>query len=360
MPHLTRLRFVNVGHVNARMDDVTLHCCDATGQAVDTTFWLRNGGGKSSILNLFYSLVNPNRRHFLGSKADQGERVLEDYILQGDCAVVIAEWQLDTNEGDEKKFYLTGGFYEWRQENLERLFFAAHVVEPLLSLDKIPLQDSQNKRFNLHGFKQAWQNLGKERSQLDAREFDNQHEWRLILEREAKLDPELFSYQLRMNAREGGADELFRFKDTDQFLDFFLELVLPTKRGEDIARNLSLHKTALLEREQILKPSQTLIHNLLKRVTPMVELASLRKQQQVHIGELRLRLERFTVHLKTRMDEVEVQLQNLSLAQQKLTEQLAELNKNLQHYTRRRLSLERHRLEKRLELELTQTLRQKS
>jgi hypothetical protein len=349
MPRLTRLRFVNVGHVNARMEDLTLECCDKNGHAIDTTLWLRNGGGKSSILNLFYSLINPNRRHFLGSKADQGERALGDYILEDDAAVVIAEWQLDTNEGDEKKFYLTGCFYEWQEQTLERLFFAGRVAPPHLTLGSVPIRDSQGRRFKLHGFKQAWQNLGKENSELDTREFENQSEWRLALEKEATLDSELFSYQLRMNAREGGADGLFRFKDTEQFVDFFLELVLPAKRGEDIARNLEKHAASLHERQDILKPSLTLIEFLIKKVTPMVELALQRQQHRVHISELYFRFNQLKIGLTYRANEVESQLTELVKVQQQLEEKLELLRQATTHHETRMLSLQRRRLEQRLE-----------
>jgi DNA repair exonuclease SbcCD ATPase subunit len=348
MPRLTRLRFVNVGHVNARMENLILECCDKNGNAIDTTLWLRNGGGKSSILNLFYSLINPNRQQFLGSKADQGKRALGDYILEDDAAVVIAEWQLDTND-DEKKSYLTGCFYEWRQGELERLFFAARVKPPQLTLNELPISDSQGRRFNLYAFKQVWQNLGKDYPELDAREFGNQTEWREVIDKEAGLDPELFSYQLRMNAREGGADELFRFKDTEQFVDFFLELVLPAERGKAIAQNLDKHAASLRERQEILLPSLTLIESLVKKITPMLEIAAQRQQYRAHVGELYLRLNQLNTHLMRRASEVENQLNELLKVREQLSEKIEQLRKDETHYEVRMLSFHRRRLEKRLQ-----------
>lgn len=61
MPQLLKLRFVSLGHPQARMDDLVLRFQDEGGRASDSTLWLRNGGGKSSILNLFFAIVRPHK-----------------------------------------------------------------------------------------------------------------------------------------------------------------------------------------------------------------------------------------------------------------------------------------------------------
>ena len=152
MPRLARLRFVNVGHARSRMRDLTLDLRDAEGHPTDSTLWLRNGGGKSSILNLFFALVRPGRHEFLGGKADARQRRIEDYVLPEDRAVIVAEWELDPegtllSSGPLTRF-LTGVFYEYRsgaaspeESRLKRLFFCAQVSpdEPALTLEGLPL-----------------------------------------------------------------------------------------------------------------------------------------------------------------------------------------------------------------------------
>src|ERR1051326_8177238 len=113
MPRLSRLRLVGIGHPSARFDDLLLDLRDAAGRATDTTLWLRNGGGKSSLLNLFFALLRPDRREFLGNRAEAKQRRLEDYVLSRDRGVVVAEWELDTGNGVPDPTYLTGVFYEW-------------------------------------------------------------------------------------------------------------------------------------------------------------------------------------------------------------------------------------------------------
>src|SRR4051812_29435263 len=66
MPQLLKLRFVSLGHPQARMDDLLLSFQGPDGRAIDSTLWLRNGGGKSSILNLFFAIVRPHKGEFLG------------------------------------------------------------------------------------------------------------------------------------------------------------------------------------------------------------------------------------------------------------------------------------------------------
>lgn len=47
MPRPARLRFVSLGHLNARFDDLVLDLRDAGAHTIDSTVWLRNGGDKA-------------------------------------------------------------------------------------------------------------------------------------------------------------------------------------------------------------------------------------------------------------------------------------------------------------------------
>src|SRR5258706_1560155 len=344
MPRLTRLRLVNIGHQNARMEDLTLDFRNQQGGAIDSTIWLRNGGGKSSILNLFFSLLNPNRNQFLGAKADQGERALEDYVLLNDHAVVIAEWLLDTPEHQAPIWYLTGGFYEWHQEQLERLFFSAFVHEPDISLERIPLKDEPGQRLTLYGFKQAWQNLGREYPQADAYATQDQRDWRQILER-VRLDPELFGYQIRMNSREGGADDLFRFKDTDHFVDFFLDMVLPAAKSQQIAQNLGKFRLQLRERIEQLLPSLDLIAQLKPKVQPMLRVATHRHEYRMQVTMIQYDLIQLQPHLQHSLSGVQQRTRDVIMAKQAADTSAQQAQAEALSQTARKLSLQRLQLE---------------
>jgi|GEM_PF-1096001 len=289
MPRLARLRYVSIGHPNARLEDLTLDLRDGEGRATDSTLWLRNGGGKSSILNLFFALLRPDRREFLGGRAEAKRRKIEDYVLPEDRAVLVAEWELDPPAGtldlapdtSGPERYLSGVFYEWRQvgggPSLRRLFFAAPAddAEPRLTIDGLPLtlhgDDGELRRRTMSSFKSEWTALAEERGAGEVITTEHQREWHEQLDR-VGIDTELFAYQIRMNQREGGVDELFRFDSDEAFVDFLLELALDPALGERVGRNIATFKTELKERRDRLVPERVLLEGLAARLSPLVGL----------------------------------------------------------------------------------------
>jgi hypothetical protein len=278
MPRLLRLRLVSVGHPQARMEDLTLDFRDPNGGATDSTLWLRNGGGKSSILNLFFAIVRPHRGEFLGGKAEAKQRSLDDYVFPGDRSVTVAEWALDAGGESPAPLdqrFLTGVFYERREGSgdLRRLFFATRVSDevPDSTLPGLPLFSRGPEgptRRTLTAFREAWLRLRDSHPDLGVSETHNQGEWQAILDG-ARVDPELFSYQVRMNQREGGADELFRFAEAEDFIDFLLALALDPALGDRVGKNIFAWRRELLDRKERLIPEDRLLSGLLDRLAPL-------------------------------------------------------------------------------------------
>lgn len=283
MPRLSRVRFVSVGHPNARFEDVTLDLRGSDGLATDSVLWLRNGGGKSSLLNLLFAVIRTDRRDFLGGRADSRQRALEDYILPSDRGVVVTEWELDRSwdalDLGEKARFTVGVFYEHRQEQeraLRRLFFAGRVIPgvPETSLEGLPLselRDGQRVRRTLHGFREVWNGLAQESGDPLALTTETQREWYGALDR-AGIDPDLFRYQLRMNLREGGADELFRFASDEDFVDFLLELTVDPSHSEDVGKNIEAFRDQLRRRQQEYLPELEFCQGLHQRLLPFGQL----------------------------------------------------------------------------------------
>lgn len=290
MPKLARFRLVSIGHPNARMQDLLLNFCDQEGEASDSTLWLRNGGGKSSILNLFFAMLRTGRREFLGGRADSKQRKLEDYVLTNDRSVVAAEWILDLapSELDLEQpaaRFLTGVFYERMpgKEGLRRLFFCTRVAQEVehTTLMGLPLVTDNAEgaavRRTMASFRQQWYDMRDQYPYLQCFCTEIQSDWRDKLQ-SAGLDPGLFSYQLRMNLREGGADELFRFNSPDDFIDFLLELTLDPTKSDNITENLATFQKQLQQRKHELIPDLDLSTGLIERLTPLVELNGRRIQ----------------------------------------------------------------------------------
>ena len=337
MPKLARLRFVSIGHPNARLPDITLDLRDEAHRATDSTLWLRNGGGKSSILNLFFAVIRPDRREFLGGKADSKRRRLEDYVLSSDHAVVACDWELD----DERTILdletpprrlITGVFYEWRpgggeETRLRRLFFSGIAGPPgsSVDLDALPLYiessgggstspnespPRRQRRRTLSGFRQEWQALRDRHPHLQLTATENQREWQDILT-SSGIDPELFSYQIRMNQREGAADELFRFDEHEQFSDFLLEVAFDPDLGERVSRNIATYRSELRERKDRWIPERDLVSGLVDRLSPLTELAATRRETLGAAARTRGELHRLRAHVDSRQSDVRVDLEQI-------------------------------------------------
>lgn len=252
MARLMRIHFASVGYPKARLAPVTidLRARDATGTGVDTVLWLRNGGGKSSVLNLFYSLFRPARRDFLGASAEGKARRLEDYVKAEDVAFVITEWDVEP-ASDQALFArppartrIVGQVLSWRDRQrssdpakLRRCFFT------LLSDDRLRLQDLPVEGLgaepvrSFDAFREWLDGVRLQRPELEAYRDDTARKWAEHLER-IGLDPELFRYQLRMNAREGSADEALRFRTTDEFIRYYLGVAFDTEEADQVSANL--------------------------------------------------------------------------------------------------------------------------
>ncbi|HYV19366.1 MAG TPA: hypothetical protein VFC25_10095 [Verrucomicrobiae bacterium] len=295
MPQLLKLRFVCLGHPQARMDDLLLNFQGPDGRATDSTLWLRNGGGKSSILNLFFAIVRPDKREFLGGKAEAKQRSLNDYVLPSDRGVAVAEWQLDPatdSLGLESERFIAGVFYERRDgsADLRRLFFSCRIASehPESTIEQLPLFTASNgtrSRRTLGAFREAWRLLRDRAPHLNVGDTENQREWQEVLEA-ARIDPELFSYQVRMNQREGGADELFRFPEAEDFIDFLLALALDPALGDRVGKNITTFRRELLQRKEQLVPEQNLVGGLIARVSTLGGIHERRQGLRVQLGEV--------------------------------------------------------------------------
>lgn len=302
MARLRQLRMISVGHTNARFRDVTLDFTLA-GQPEDSTLWLRNGGGKSSLLSLFFGLLRPDLREFLGAQADARQRRLEHYIGKDDRSVVAAEWQLDdARPGEPGPRFLTGVFYEWKSTgDLRKLWFSGLVSadDQRLTLGGLPLFTEGGRRRLLTGFREEWATLRTRYPELQLTYTEVQREWADTL-RGAGIDPELFAYQLRMNTREGGADELFRFSSHEKFVDFLLELAYPAAKADEVSKNISQYREQLRRRTEEYIPERDLIGRLVSQIQPLVQVSAERKDLLDRARDGRGDLQALLFHLDAR------------------------------------------------------------
>ncbi|MFJ9177122.1 hypothetical protein [Streptomyces sp. NPDC102360] len=208
--------------------------------------FLENGGGKSVLLKLIFSVMLPGHRNTLGG-ASSG--VLRKFLLADDCGHVALEWQ-HTLTGE---CVVVGKVSEWRGRQVSndpRKFAEAWYSfrpGPGLSLDSLPVAESsavrpaaegasgaQGRRRTMKGFRDALTEAGKAYPHLEVHWEEIHDRWNEHLG-DLGLDPELFRYQREMNADEGEAAGLFAVKKDSDFTDLLLRAVTDTRDTDGLA-----------------------------------------------------------------------------------------------------------------------------
>ncbi|MER6473493.1 hypothetical protein [Streptomyces collinus] len=208
--------------------------------------FLENGGGKSVLLKLIFSVMLPGHRNTLGG-ASSG--VLRKFLLADDCGHVALEWQhVQTGE-----CVVVGKASEWRGRQVSndpRKFAEAWYSfrpGPGLSLDNLPVAETtavrppvegasgaQGRRRTMKGFRDALTEAGKAYPHLEVHWEEIHDRWIEHLG-DLGLDPELFRYQREMNADEGEAAGLFAVKKDSDFTDLLLRAVTDTRDTDGLA-----------------------------------------------------------------------------------------------------------------------------
>lgn len=264
---LAALRFRSIGERAARFTDLTLDLTAPDGDSVvpqDSVIWLRNGGGKSSILSLLYAQLLPHANDFMGRAV---QRSLTDYIDSNDTSHVVAVWQPGTASAGPGDVLVTGAVHEWADfrrpakpaESRDRLatwFYAFHAVPGELDLTTLPFADASGHPLRLLSFLDVLREQARpffRRADLVVTKA--QHEWRKAL-LDRHLDPEIFRTQKQMNHVEGGVEDLFRFPAAKDFIDFLLDLttqpeapVSIANRLKDVAEQLAAKPGKMSERD---------------------------------------------------------------------------------------------------------------
>ncbi|MFF5304968.1 hypothetical protein ACFY5F_37010 [Streptomyces sp. NPDC013161] len=269
MYELSRVRLYSIGPAGARYADTVLDL-RGVGQPVPDpaptqaeffedepvgpprrpapagVLFLENGGGKSVLLKLIFSVMLPGHRNTLGG-ASSG--VLRKFLLADDCGHVALEWQ-HTLTGE---CVVVGKVSEWRGRQVSndpRKFAEAWYSfrpGPGLSLDNLPVAEAtsvrppvegasgaQGRRRTMKGFRDAITEAGKAYPHLEVHWEEIHDRWIEHLG-DLGLDPELFRYQREMNADEGEAAGLFAVKKDSDFTDLLLRAVTDTRDTDGLA-----------------------------------------------------------------------------------------------------------------------------
>lgn len=272
MYELSRIRLYSIGPAGARYADTVLDLRGVGGEvpqpapaqgdffaaepagpprrpAPAGVLFLENGGGKSVLLKLIFSVMLPGHRNTLGG-ASSG--VLRKFLLADDTGHVALEWQ-HTVTGEQ---IVVGKVSEWRGRQVSgdpRKFAEAWYSfrpGPGMGLDGLPVAEmsaaaavrpaaegasgARGRRRTMKGFRDALTEAGKAYPHLDVVWEEIHERWNEHLGR-LGLDPELFRYQREMNADEGEAAGLFAVKNDSDFTHLLLRAVTDTRDTDGLA-----------------------------------------------------------------------------------------------------------------------------
>lgn len=224
---IRRIYLDRVGSPAARFRDVWLDLTGRDGKPLDTILWMRNGGGKSTLIALVCALIRPDRRDFLAT-ATTG-RHLEDCILGADTGHVVVEW---TDPAGRR--LVTGAVYEWTDR--------VQPADPNAGHDRLkqswyaftPGPDVESLPFAGADFKEFVRTVEALPATAEAVVTTKQDRWAQALH-DRGLDPGLFTAILRINASEGGIEHHFKFKTSDDFVQYLLSLVTEPTSATKVA-----------------------------------------------------------------------------------------------------------------------------
>jgi hypothetical protein len=271
MYELSRVRLFSIGPAGARYADTVLDLRGVGAPVPDPAprqaqlfegepvgpprrpapagvLFLENGGGKSVLLKLIFSVMLPGHRNTLGG-ASSG--VLRKFLLADDCGHVALEWQhVLTGET-----VVVGKVSEWRgrQVSSDPRKFAESWYSfrpgPGLDLDGLPVRVGGRRR-TMRGFRDAMTELHKAYPDVDVVWEEIHDRWIEHLN-VLGLDPELFRYQREMNADEGEAAGLFAVKNDADFVDLLLRAVSDTADTDGLADLVDGFAVKLAQRAEL-------------------------------------------------------------------------------------------------------------
>ncbi|NLA36737.1 MAG: hypothetical protein GX868_13795, partial [Actinobacteria bacterium] len=231
---LRRIYLHGVGPAGARFDPLDLNLDTATGAASRVMLSLTNTGGKSTLIALVSSLIVPASREQISG------RQIGDYLLSGDTGHVVCEWE----DAMARTTYVTGVAMEWRDgrrqppENqrsttaMTRRWYGFRTGDALPGIDELPFV-TDGHRTPLDRFVAALRETFAQHPTATGTIATTQIEWSQILDDHTNIDPVLFSYQMRMNDSEAGAEALLgSFNTPESVVRFFIDAL---SNGRDIA-----------------------------------------------------------------------------------------------------------------------------
>ncbi|OPY65717.1 MAG: Chromosome partition protein Smc [Syntrophorhabdus sp. PtaU1.Bin050] len=243
MPELLGAYYSQVGHEDARFYDLSLVFTDPeTGDVSPATvLLLGNGKGKTSLIQLLFSIFEPNINKFLGKTSQGGDRKFDLYFARGEVGYIMTRWRI----GGTDRTRIVGQCVEIKRHTEERIrYFFTFVESEDFTIDHMPIRQNSKPGREITTAR-GFAGYFREKCSRDDFITDVQEEWVNAL-RNRGFEPILFDLMLKMNQQEGSANEMLSFVGSwEKFVDLVIAAVITRKEAEPILGSMRSQKETL-------------------------------------------------------------------------------------------------------------------
>ncbi|MGV0680344.1 hypothetical protein ABQE62_29470 [Mycolicibacterium fortuitum] len=267
---LRRVRLQGVGPDGARFDPLDLDFSTAAGAASRVLLSLTNTGGKSTLITLVSSVIVPASREQVGGKN------LGDYVLTGDTAHVVCEWE----DASTRVRTVTGTVMEWKDgrrqpghkqrstTNMHRAWYLFRTGPGLPAVEDLPFVVDGHRTVYAAFINAVRELIAQYPEAQGVAPTTNQKDWEQTLQDRTSVDPELFRYQMRMNDSETGAEKLVSsFNSADSVVRFFIGALNDDRDTADFTTKLAAYAELATDR-----PHLEALYGFSSEVAPRIEL----------------------------------------------------------------------------------------
>ncbi len=340
MARLCRVHLAGMGEACARFHPLTLDFRHTdTGAAQDSVLWLRNGGGKTTLISIFYSVLVPNQNHFLGRLL--GKRTtLPDFLRVNELGVVVCEWEFP-KLGLPRR--VIGQVMVRKEHDWKRRFFSYAAV-PGFGLEELPVLGLGQPVRSIEQLLDRLREAEQAYPAMDLVLPTDQGEWERHLEL-VGLDPFLFEMHLKMNKQEGGASDLFKLKAPEDFLRLFLELVFDERATEELERSLGELREKIArapDRAAAIEFGEEILKVLRPFAAEATQRQQLRERQRTlrhEVAQLAAAVAELLQELDRKEANLEIELANAKAEVEKFKTQREQRLRYARGYERRRREL---------------------
>lgn len=346
MARLARVHFAGLGTDSARFNPVTLDFRDLQGRANHAVMWLRNGGGKTTMLSFLYSTLRPHSNDWLGRHNGRQTELLE-YVKEKQTGFVLLEFEFPT--GVRR---VVGQAISKRSAREPKRCFFTFRTDGALAWEKIPVTGLGDAAGSLELFMDRMQATGDQPSSgLEFYRTDRQGDWRTHLD-SIGLDPEIYHTHLLMNADEGGLLNFFDFQSAETFIEKLIDMAFETLRPleesgekpekEDLTAIIDKFRQKVFARPNLDATAAFCLHALaaLEALKTELDVAAQFRQQrenyQNQAARLLLSVERHLANLRDEAAQLGEEKAISASAKKEATSRRDEHRKFQKHYDRRR------------------------